>query len=121
MLVVAPSSTASPRSFLTRAGFGKTVSSPGLPSSVDVQAETLSWAIPNTHSSMNTNSPGTGRPRAPIDLQKLIVHMASNNPTWGEDRIANELLLKIGIQISPRTVRAVRTAQCSPGFRLGGG
>jgi putative transposase len=30
--------------------------------------------------------------------------MASNNPTWGEERIANELLLKIGIQISPRTV-----------------
>src|SRR5262249_54350719 len=36
--------------------------------------------------------------------QKLIGHMASNNPTWGEERIANELLLKIGIQISPRTV-----------------
>src|SRR5215510_7596722 len=31
--------------------------------------------------------------------------MASSNPTWGEERIANELLLKIGIQISPRTVR----------------
>ena len=31
--------------------------------------------------------------------------MADNNPTWGEERIANELLLKIGIQISPRTVR----------------
>src|SRR5262245_50954298 len=30
--------------------------------------------------------------------------MASNNPTWGEERIANELLLKIGIQISSRTV-----------------
>ncbi len=28
-----------------------------------------------------------------------------NNPTWGEERISNELLLKIGIQISPRTVR----------------
>src|SRR4030095_15190346 len=31
--------------------------------------------------------------------------MATNNTTWGEERIANELLLKIGIQISPRTVR----------------
>jgi putative transposase len=47
----------------------------------------------------------SGRPRVPLDLRKLIVHMASNNPTWGEERIANELLLKIGIQISPRTVR----------------
>jgi putative transposase len=34
----------------------------------------------------------------------LIGEMASNNPTWGEERIANELL-KIGIQISPRTIR----------------
>jgi hypothetical protein len=31
--------------------------------------------------------------------------MAQSNPTWGEERIADELLLKIGIQISPRTVR----------------
>src|SRR5438034_1484631 len=31
--------------------------------------------------------------------------MAMNNPTWGEERITNELLLKLGIQISPRTVR----------------
>src|SRR5437899_6095835 len=46
-----------------------------------------------------------GRPRVPRDLQKLIVEMAASNPTWGEERIANELLLKIGIQISPRTVR----------------
>ena len=31
--------------------------------------------------------------------------MAQSNPTWGEERIADELLLKIGIRISPRTVR----------------
>jgi transposase InsO family protein len=31
--------------------------------------------------------------------------MAMNNPTWGEERIANELLLKIGVHISPRTIR----------------
>jgi transposase InsO family protein len=38
-------------------------------------------------------------------VQKLIVEMATNNPTWGEERIADELLLKIGVQISPRTIR----------------
>ena len=27
------------------------------------------------------------------------------NPLWGEERIANELLLKLGLQVSPRTVR----------------
>ena len=31
--------------------------------------------------------------------------MASDNALWGEERIANELLLKLGIRISPRTVR----------------
>ena len=46
-----------------------------------------------------------GRPRVPAELQKLIVEMAKQNPTWGEERIAAELLLKLGIRISPRTVR----------------
>jgi putative transposase len=46
-----------------------------------------------------------GRPRIPVDLRKLIAEMAANNLTWGEERIADELLLKIGIRISPRTVR----------------
>jgi len=32
--------------------------------------------------------------------------MAIENPTRGEERVANELLLKLGIQVSPRTVRA---------------
>jgi len=31
--------------------------------------------------------------------------MNNENPGWGEERIANELLLKLGIQLSPRTVR----------------
>src|SRR5215468_5484910 len=46
-----------------------------------------------------------GRPKVPADLQKLIKEMALNNPTWGEERIGDELLLKIGIRISPRTIR----------------
>ena len=31
--------------------------------------------------------------------------MAANNVTWGEERIAAEPLLKLGIRVSPRTVR----------------
>src|SRR5262249_12633257 len=46
-----------------------------------------------------------GRPRVPSELRRLIVAMASAHPPWGEERIANELLLKLGIQVSPRTVR----------------
>ena len=41
----------------------------------------------------------------PKDLQGLIWRMAQANPTWGQERIANELLLKLGLQVSPRTVR----------------
>ena len=32
--------------------------------------------------------------------------MVGENPIWGEERIANELWLKLGIRVSPRTVRA---------------
>jgi transposase InsO family protein len=45
-----------------------------------------------------------GRPRTPLDLRRLIGEMAAENPTWGEERIANELQLKLGIRVSPRTV-----------------
>jgi hypothetical protein len=34
-----------------------------------------------------------GRPRLPPDLQRLIAEMAKANMSWGEERIAAELLL----------------------------
>jgi hypothetical protein len=30
--------------------------------------------------------------------------MAAENPLWGQEKIANELLVKLGIRVSPRTV-----------------
>ena len=53
----------------------------------------------------------TGRPRLPKDLQALIRQMARENPTWGQEHIANELKLKLGIRVSPRTVGKY-LAQC---------
>jgi hypothetical protein len=50
-------------------------------------------------------SAATGRPCIPADVQRLIATMAAANRTWGEERIANELLLKLGLKVSPRTVR----------------
>jgi transposase InsO family protein len=47
-----------------------------------------------------------GRPRIPENVRKLIVQMAKENPTWGQARVAAELSLKLGIDVSPRTVRA---------------
>jgi putative transposase len=46
-----------------------------------------------------------GRPPIPIELRQLIRRMAADNPLWGEERIANELLVKLGLRLSPRTVR----------------
>jgi transposase InsO family protein len=46
-----------------------------------------------------------GRPPIPANLRQLIAQMAMANRTWGEERIADELLLKLGIRVSPRTVR----------------
>jgi putative transposase len=49
-------------------------------------------------------SQAVGRPRLPKDIQALIRQMAAENPTWGQEHIANELKLKLGIRVSPRTV-----------------
>src|SRR6202162_6062435 len=46
-----------------------------------------------------------GRPAVPKYLQELIRKMAAENPTWGEEHIANELKLKLGVRVSPGTVR----------------
>src|SRR5437879_1557920 len=48
---------------------------------------------------------GPGRPPLPPDVQQLIASMARANVTWGEERIAAELHLKLGLRVSPRTVR----------------
>ena len=40
----------------------------------------------------------------PLELRNLIRRMAAENPLWGEERIANELLVKLGLRVSPRTV-----------------
>ena len=46
-----------------------------------------------------------GRPPIPLELRQFIRRMATENRLWGEERIANELLLKLGVRVSPRTVR----------------
>ena len=39
-----------------------------------------------------------------MELRQLVQRLARENPLWGEERIANELLLKLGLRVSPRTV-----------------
>src|SRR5215813_2120457 len=57
----------------------------------------------------------SGRPPIPPELQALIRQMARDNPTWGQERIANELRLKLGLQVSPRTVRKYIPSHCMGG------
>jgi putative transposase len=58
-----------------------------------------------------------GRPRVPANVRELISEMARSNPTWGEERIAAELLLKLGIRLSPRTVRRYMPLDIGPSKR----
>jgi putative transposase len=55
-----------------------------------------------------------GRPGLRADIRQLIVRMVKENPTWGQERIAAELRLKLGIEVSPRTVRAYWPQECDP-------
>lgn len=45
-----------------------------------------------------------GRPALPKNIRALVRQMARENAIWGEERIAAELLLKLGIKVSPRTI-----------------
>jgi len=44
-----------------------------------------------------------GRPSIPPELQRLILRMASENPTWGYRRIHGELV-RLGFTVAPSTV-----------------
>lgn len=59
-----------------------------------------------------------GRPRLPERVQELISRIAREGRTWGEERIAAELLLKLGIRVSPRTVRRYMALESGPTRRL---
>jgi len=86
---------------------------------VNVKPETfLGWHRRGFRLLWRWKSRPRGRPRLPEEVQKLIRRMARENPTWGEERIAAELLLKLGIQLSARTVRRYLSSETSPGKRV---
>ena len=55
----------------------------------------------------------SGRPRVDPDLVRLIRRMATANPLWGAPRIHGELL-KLGIEVSERTVSRYMPKQRKP-------
>jgi hypothetical protein len=44
----------------------------------------------------------------------LFESMARDNPSWGGERLANELLLTLGLRVSPRTVRKYMPKRPTP-------
>jgi len=83
---------------------------------VNVRPDTLiRWQRKGFRLFWRWKSKPMGRPRLPKDLRKMIREMAAENPIWGEERIANELQLKLGIRVSPpyRGGSTCATARCA--------
>jgi putative transposase len=86
---------------------------------VAVKPETfLGWHRKSFRLLWRWKSRPRGRPRLPEEIQGLIRRMARENPTWGEERIAAELLLKLGIRLSARTVRRYMPLDSGPRKRV---
>jgi len=83
---------------------------------IAVKPDTLMrWHRKGFHLLWRWKSKPLGRPKLPANLRELIREMAAETPIWGEARIADEPLLKLGIGVAPRTV-----GRClSDGFRPG--
>ncbi len=58
-----------------------------------------------------------GRPPVPEETRQLIARIARENPSWGEETIAAHLLVKLGLRLSPRTVRKYMPTPTRPGPR----
>lgn len=86
---------------------------------VNVKPETfLGWHRKGFRLLWRWKSRPRARPPLPEEIQELIRRMAREDPTWGEERIAAELLLKLGIQLSARTVRRYMPLDSEPGKRV---
>jgi putative transposase len=88
-----------------------------------VKPETLiRWHRKGFQLFWRSKSKPEGRPQVLRHLQQLIAEMAAATCTWGEERIASELLVKLGIRVSPRTVRRYMPSGSSgSGARRGAG
>jgi putative transposase len=86
---------------------------------VNVKPETfLGWHRRGFRLLWRWKSRPRGRPRLPENMQRLILRMARENPTWGEERIAAELLLKLHLRVSPRTVQRYMPLDFGPRKRV---
>ncbi len=64
------------------------------------------WHRLMTKGALGLKRAGPGRPRIESEIELVIIRMAQENTGWGQHRIAGELL-KLDIDICPRTVAAI--------------
>jgi len=55
-------------------------------------------------------SRAVGRPQISAEIRRLIRRMAAENPTWGEERIADELLLKLHVRFGSHRAQSASTS-----------
>jgi putative transposase len=81
-------------------------------------ATRIGWHRPACHRFWRWKSRAVGRPQVSAKVRRLIRRMAAENPIWGEERIADELLLKLQIRVSLRTVgKYVKRLPCPHGSK----
>jgi hypothetical protein len=77
-------------------------------------ATVLSWHRRASRAYWRWRSRRPGRPRIPDDHIALLRRISSENPQWGEDRIAEELAVKLGVRHSTSTIRRYMVRRRDP-------
>ena len=80
-------------------------------------ATVISWHRQAARRYWRWRSRRPGRPRIPRDHIALIRRISGQHPEWGEDRIAEELAVKLGVHHSTSTVRKYMVRSREPDGR----
>jgi putative transposase len=74
----------------------------------------IGWHQAAFRRSWHCKSKLVGRPPVSAEVRRLIRRTAAENLTWGEERFADELWLKLQIRLSSRTLRKYITQAPRP-------
>jgi putative transposase len=77
-------------------------------------ATVVAWHRPGFQRYWRWRSRRPGRPRIPDEHIALIRRISSDQPGWGEDRIAEELAIKLGVKHSTSTIRKYMVRRREP-------
>jgi putative transposase len=77
-------------------------------------ATVIAWHRRGFHRYWRHKSGKPGRPRIPAEHIAFIRRISAEQPGWGEDRIAEELAMKLGVHHSTSTIRRYMVRQRKP-------